>query len=302
MTTQTLTENSTAFRRSVLFGIFCAILLAVAFDPLRRLVQLSLGWANTDLSYIVVIPIISLVLIYRDRRSIFLQTRTSIGPAALVFVVGVMLYLLGHARVVTSSEEQNYLAVMTAAVIALFYSGCLLFYGSAVFKAALFPMLFLLLAIPMPTWLLDAFTNFLVQGSSAMVALLFSLTGTPAFREGTSFALPGVTINIAPECSGIRSTLGMYIVTLLGTRLFLKSNPRRILLLIAVVPVSLFKNAVRIVTLTLLAIHVDMRFLTGALHQDGGIVFMMIGLVIMYPILALLMRSEENRLYRGVQA
>jgi exosortase/archaeosortase family protein len=69
-----------------------------------------------------------------------------------------------------------------------------------------------------------------------------------------------------------------------------------------VVPVSLFKNAVRIVTLTLLALHVDMSFLTGSLHQDGGIVFMMIGLAILYPFLVLLMRSEEKNLYRGVQS
>jgi len=299
MSTQTLTENSTAFRRNILFGIFCAILLAVAFAPLRRLMQLSLGHNNADLSYIVVIPFISLALIYWERRRIFLQPRTSIGPAALVFAVGVILYSLG--QMVVSSDEQTHLSVTTAGVIALFYSGVLLFYGSATFKSALFPILFLSLAIPMPTWLLDAFTNFLVRGSAAMVSLLFALTGTPAYREGTTFALPRLTIDIAPECSGIRSTLGMYIVILLAGRLFLRSNTRRLLLLIAVVPVSLFKNAVRIVTLTLLALHVDMSFLTGSLHQEGGIVFMMIGLLIMYPCLVLLMRSEEKNLYRGVQ-
>jgi len=44
-----------------------------------------------------------------------------------------------------------------------------------------------------------------------------------------------------------------------------------------------------------------MSFLTGSLHNEGGIVFMMIGLLIMYPCLVLLMRSEEKDLYRGVQ-
>jgi exosortase len=301
MTTQTLTENSTASRRNILFGIFSVILVAVAFEPLRRLVQLCLAWNEADLSYIVMIPFISFALIYWDRRKVFLQPRTSIFPAAVLFVMGVILYALGHSMMGTA-EQQNYLAVMTAAVIALFYSGFLLFYGWPVFKAALFPMLFLSLAIPMPTWLLESFTNFLVQGSAAMVSMLFSLTGTPAYREGTTFVLPRLAINIAPECSGIRSTLGMYIVTLIAGRLFLKSNISRTLLLIVVVPVSLFKNAVRIVTLTLLALHVDMSFLTGSLHQEGGIVFMMIGLAILYPFLVLLMRSEEKNLYRGVQS
>src|SRR5690242_11761625 len=135
MSTQTLIENSTASRRNILFGVFSVILLAVAFEPLRRLVQLCLAWNEADLSYIVMIPFISFALIYWDRRKVFLQPRTSIGPAAVLFALGVILYALGHRMAVTS-EEQNYLSVMTAAVIALFYSGFLLFYGWPVFKAA----------------------------------------------------------------------------------------------------------------------------------------------------------------------
>jgi exosortase len=302
MITETLSENGTiALRRTILFGLFCLILLLVAFDPLRRLAQLALNWDNADISYIAVIPFISGALIYWERRTIFSQPQTSIGPAVLMFVVGAILYWLGHTSAATA-DEKNHLAVMTASVIALFYSGFFVFYGSIVFKAALFPMLFLNLAIPLPTQFLEAFTNFLVRGSAEMVSLLFALTGTPAFREGTSFVLPRLTISIAPECSGIRSTLGMYIVTLLAAHLLLRSNTRRILLLVAVVPISLFKNAVRIVTLTLLALHVDMSFLTGSLHQEGGIVFMMIGLLLLYPFLVLLIRSEGKSLCGGVQS
>ena len=301
MITETLFENGTAFRRSVLFGIFSLIVLGTAFNPIRQLVQLSLNGENADLSYIVLIPVISFVLIYWDRQRIFLQPRTSVGPAVGALVVGAILFLSGNTGVVTA-DEKNHLAVMTAAIIALLYSGFLFFYGSTVFKAALFPMLFLNLAIPMPTLVLEAFTNFLLRGSAEMVSLLFAITGTPYYREGASFVLAGVTITIAPECSGIRSTLGMYIVTLLAARLLLRSNTRRILLLVAVVPISVFKNAVRIVTLTLLGLHVDMSFLNGKLHQDGGIVFMMIGLLLLYPFLVFLIRSEKSGLYRGVQS
>jgi exosortase/archaeosortase family protein len=114
--------------------------------------------------------------------------------------------------------------------------------------------------------------------------------------------LPGLTIEVAEECSGIRSTLGIFIVTLLGSHLLLKTRLRQAALLLAVVPISLFKNALRIVTLTLLAIHWDMGFITGKLHGEGGIVFMMIGLVLMYPFLVYLMRSEEKTLVSGVRS
>jgi exosortase len=135
-----------------------------------------------------------------------------------------------------------------------------------------------------------------------MVAVLFAVTGTPAYREGTVFMLPDLTIEVARECSGIRSTLGILIVTLLAGQLFLKLSWKKAALLIAVIPISLFKNAVRIWTLSLLAIHWDMSFITGRLHHDGGIVFMMIGLGLMYPLLLLLIRSEEKTSPSGVQS
>ena len=135
-----------------------------------------------------------------------------------------------------------------------------------------------------------------------MVSGLFTLTGTPAYRTDFKFMLPGLTIEVAEECSGIRSTLGIFIVTLLASDLLLKTRLRQAALLLAVVPISLFKNAVRIVTLSLLAIHWDMGFITGKLHGEGGIVFMMIGLALMYPFLVYLIRSEGKTMVSGVRS
>ena len=47
----------------------------------------------------------------------------------------------------------------------------------------------------------------------------------------------------------------------------------------------------------LLAIHFDMGFLNGSLHHEGGVLFMMAGLCLMYPVLALLVRSEEKKYF-----
>ena len=300
MSTQILVKPVSFGRRNLVFALFCLCVALSAYAPLRKLFEASLNWSNRDLSYIILIPFISGILIYSERRRIFPDPRTSIVHAAIAFGSGALLFFLGNGKMITLNENDQ-LAVTTAAVIAMLFSGFFLCYGAGTFKAALFPLLFLLLAIPLPTALLDAFTRSLQHGSAAMVSVLFAVTGTPAYRDGVSFALPGVTITVAEACSGIRSTLGMFIVTLLAGRLLLESNWKRVVLLLAVIPVSLFKNAVRIVTLTLLAVHYDMRFLTGNLHDDGGVVFMMIGLMILYPLLALLIRSEGNVTY-GVQS
>jgi exosortase/archaeosortase family protein len=75
--------------------------------------------------------------------------------------------------------------------------------------------------------------------------------------------------------------------------MFLQKNVTRALLVAAVLPIAILKNGVRIVTLSLLARHVDPSFLTGQLHHEGGIVFFLIALLILSPVFVLLQRSER---------
>jgi exosortase len=287
--------------RNALFTVFSLMLALVSYELISRLMTLSLGFSeNQDLSHILLIPIVSAVLIYSNKENIFRDPRASILPAATVFAASAVLAALGWAYGVQLAET-DYLAFMTAALVAAWFGGFLLIYGSLAFKAALFPLFFLALAIPIPHQLLNGLMRFLQKGSADLVAVLFTLTGTPFYRNDMVFTMPSVAIEVAQACSGIRSTLGMFIVTLVAAHLLLRSNWRRAALLVAVVPISLFKNAVRIVTLTFLAVHYDMSFLTGDLHREGGILFMLGGLCLMYPILSFLLRSEIKNLDSGVR-
>jgi exosortase/archaeosortase family protein len=55
------------------------------------------------------------------------------------------------------------------------------------------------------------------------------------------------------------------------------------------------KNGIRIATLTILAQYVDSSFLFGRLHREGGIVFFVIGLLLLLPVFWLLQRGETPR-------
>ena len=61
-------------------------------------------------------------------------------------------------------------------------------------------------------------------------------------------------------------------------------------------PITVFKNAMRIVTLSLLASYVDPRFITGSwLHKSGGIPFFVVGLALMAPVLWALLKAEKRK-------
>ena len=63
--------------------------------------------------------------------------------------------------------------------------------------------------------------------------------------------------------------------------------------MIAGLLIMVVKNGIRIATLTILAQYVDPGFLYGRLHREGGVVFFLLGLVLLLPILWLLQRSEK---------
>jgi exosortase/archaeosortase family protein len=67
------------------------------------------------------------------------------------------------------------------------------------------------------------------------------------------------------------------------------------LFIVLVFPVSIVKNGIRIVTLTLLGVYVDPSFLQGNLHHDGGFVFFLLALALLFPVLLLLQKSEPRR-------
>ena len=159
----------------------------------------------------------------------------------------------------------------------------------------MFPLLFLFLMAPIPDVLLNRVIVWLQQGSAEVSYAVFQLVGVPVFRTGFVFALPGVTIEIARECSGIRSSLALLITSLLAGHLFLRSAWTKAVFTLAAIPLLIVKNGIRIVTLSLLSIYVDPSFLTGNLHHQGGILFFLLALVILLPLLWLLQQHERRR-------
>jgi len=135
----------------------------------------------------------------------------------------------------------------------------------------------------------------LQSGSAELSDALFKLAGVPFFRTDFLFALPGVTIEIAKECSGIRSSLALLITSLLAGYVCLQSAWTRMILILVTFPLLIVKNGIRIVTLSTLAIYADPSFLTGKLHSQGGFVFFLLALAILAPVLWLLQRAEANR-------
>jgi exosortase/archaeosortase family protein len=75
--------------------------------------------------------------------------------------------------------------------------------------------------------------------------------------------------------------------------LFLHTTLRRSILAVAIFPITVVKNALRITTISLLANEVDSRFLTSHwIHSSGGIPFFAVALALFIPLVWILRKTE----------
>jgi exosortase len=266
----------------------CCLLL---LDPVRTFVSYALS--NDNASHLLLIPVISAWILFLERARIF-KILSSDLRAGFLFLIFGAAFALAAFSLGFAWTSLNRLSVYIFALVLWWMAGFAFFFGRTAFSQARFPLAFLLLAIPIPDFLLDKAIYLLQKGSAEIAAVLFDWSGVPVLREGFVFHLAHVNIEVARECSGIRSSLALLILAILVAHFYLKTFWKQVLLVVAGLLVMILKNGVRIVTLTLLASYVDPGFLYGRLHHEGGVFFFLLGLLMLAPLLWFLERSEAK--------
>jgi exosortase len=278
-------------QRLLLFGGWVILSSLVFVHPLAALVRVSLSDANA--SHLVLIPFITAWLLYIERHRIFLSASYDRTRGSAVLSIAICIALVTRFAVAASQPDVQ-LSGYVLSLMLFWAAGFAFVFGRAAWKAGSFPLLFLLLMVPWPSFLLDRVVYVLQAGSAWITEILFNWASVPALREGFVFYLPRVTIEVAKECSGIRSSIAILILALLVVHFWLKRLWTKSLFLAAGLFTMILKNGIRIATLTVLANYVDPSFLQGSLHHEGGVVFFLIGLLLLVPVLHLLRRAEGS--------
>jgi exosortase C (VPDSG-CTERM-specific) len=271
-------------------------LLCLCFaKPLSELVRFCF---HSDLySHILLVPFISLYLSWLQRRNLPSDSRPAPGWALLPFVAGCVLmaaYWLG-LRSWPSLAFGDYLSLMTFSFLCFVFSAGFAFLGTRTLCSIAFPMVFLVFMIPFPLRAEHWIAGFLQRASADAAYSMLTLTGTPVFRQGMEFQLPGIAIQVAPECSGIHSSLVLFITSLLAGHLLLRRHFTRLVVVLAVIPLAILRNGFRIFLLAQLCIRLDPKWIHSDLHHRGGPVFFAASLIPFFLLLYLLRRMEVGR-------
>lgn len=286
-----ISETLPASQRQRIAGLAaCVALITLLFLP--HLVGLVYHAAQHDLhSHIPLVPVIAGYLLYVRRGPRVTAYSTSYAGTAVLAGFGLAV-LAARAWWPASLSANDRLALMTLAFVSFVVASGFLFLGSKWMAAAAFPLSFLVFMVPMPDAMSNSLETASMLASADVAAWFLRITGTPLVREGQLFALPGIVLEVAKECSGIRSSWVLVITSLLASHLFLDSPWRRVVLVAFVIPLGIVRNGFRILVIGLLCVYIGPHMIDSVIHNRGGPLFFVLSLGPLFLLLWWLRRRE----------
>ncbi len=238
--------------------------------------MIRVWWISVAFQHCWLIPVVVGYLIW-DRRGELkqLQPRSWL-PGLVAMLAAALLWLLGWAANVNFVQEFGYVTMLQGLVLTTL--------GPTVARAMLFPLAFMLFAVPFG----EEFVPFLQKITAFLSIGLLKLSGLPFTSDGVFISvftgIPGDSHNfeIAEECSGIRYMTAMAATATLFANIGFKSWRRRALLLAIAFVVPIIANGIRAFGIIYIAHTSDMKYAVGVDHILYGWFFfgMVMALVI----------------------
>jgi exosortase C (VPDSG-CTERM-specific) len=276
--------------------LFVCVGLTAAFSlPLFHVVSFAL---KSELySFIVIVPVVSAYLVWIDRHLFFPLGQQPHSAWGIAWLIGGLALLAASLWLFFSTPKGprvDSMALCVYALVCFLASASCFCLGHRSLRLLFFPIGFLIFMAPFPVAVEVGLETLLQHGSSWIAHQLFDLSSMPVYREKTFFQLPGFSMQVAPECSGIRSTLALFLTSLVAGQLFLRSPWKRAALAGLVLPIALVRNGFRVFVIGELCVKVGPHMINSWIHRHGGPAFFALSLIPFSIILYLLYRSDRR--------
>jgi EpsI family protein len=206
-----------------------------------------------------VYPAVAYVL-YRQERSLM---REPVAPSVigLVLLAGLGLaWSVSRTASVQLGEQVAAILMIPTFVFAVM--------GGRVLKAAAFPMLLFLAAIPLGDGIIPA----LMEVTADLATFFLNLFGIPAYREGMLISLPNGQFQVAAACAGFNFlSAGVTCSLICSYFLWERWKPRLIFVAIAGVA-FVIANGIRAFIVMAVASATHMKYLAGHDHVTFGMI------------------------------
>lgn len=247
------------------------IVLGILYrDVLEQLIQIWI--TDSDQAHGLLLVAVAVYLVFHRRKKI-IAIKPEIWVPGLFFIVGAIALLLTGEVVVEYFVMRASFVIMMAGII-----GFLL--GRSALKMFIFPLLLLLLAVPLPAIIVNSLTLPLKSSVSSLASEMLRVLGVSVLQDGNILQTPQITLEVVNACSGIRSIFSLFVLAMLFCS-DMNGYIQKALLLILTIPLAVFTNALRITATGLMATHWDPETALGFYHGFSGWVVFILSLVLL---------------------
>jgi exosortase len=256
-------------------AIAVAALLALLYFHIA--IKLVTDWYELpDFSHGFLIPFFAAFLLWDKRHEL---RRTSISPSwsgAPLVVLGLFELLVGIFGADLFLQRTSFIVLTAGIVWALL--------GRPMLSRVKFVLLVLLLAIPLPTIVLNQITFPLQLRASQFASDLLQVTGVPVLRDGNIIQLPAMSLEVAEACSGIRSLMSLITVAVIYGYFLERKTWKRVVLAISAIPIAVAANVARIFGTGLCVQYWDPDKAEGFFHEFQGWLMFLVSLSCLYAV------------------
>ncbi len=253
-------------------GLLLVAVLALLYAPVIKL--LVWQWYNdADYSHGFLVPLLSAFLIWARRDKLREIARRPSGWGMVVVLGSLGLLFLGSLGAENSLSRISILVTICGLIV--------YFAGWAILRAMTFPLAFLLFAIPFPGVVYNEIVFPLQFLASRFATRALELLGLfPIMREGNVLVLPHMTLEVVEACSGIRSLMSLLALAAGYGYVVERSVAVRWLLVVAMVPLAIISNGMRIMITAIMANYIGRKAAEGFMHEFSGWVIFVVATIL----------------------
>ncbi len=272
--------------KGLILPVVLAVSILVAYAP--TISSLIDGpWQTEQEGHGPLIIAASLWLVWLSREKLK-ATEISAAP-----VTGWIALLFGLALMFLA-RTQGVLTVEVFSIIPVIIGCVLIAMGWPVLRVLAFPIGFLLFAVPMPDWVIDAATIPLKVFISNVVTRVLYAAGYPVAQNGVMIMIGSYQLLVKDACSGMNSIFALSAIGVFYAYAFRwNQKVRSVLLLLAIVPITVLANFIRVLTLVLIAYYGCPDLLEGPVHDLTGIGLFVVAVALLFLFDELLGLSDK---------
>ena len=265
-------KDASDFKTWIEVGVLWLLIAVLLRDDLASLWD---AWVERpDTSHGMLVPAITCFLLWKKLREPDGYPLEPSVRGLVFFLSAALIYLIGSAGFVFSLKMAGFVGMFIG------IPWCCA--GKAFMKRVWFPFFFLFLMIPIPASIVDAVSFPLRVVFTRLATSILHWLSIPVLQEGNLLVFPRLTLEVAQECSGIRSLQAYAVLAVLFAYLLGPGAGvlARAGMLVLAVPLAVAVNVARIVGTGIVAYYLDMDITRGVLHSSAGLTVFLVGFAV----------------------